>query len=312
MRRWFLLLALFSFFVSHCGRLAGDPTPFSDSEFRSRVRILTWNVSLRDFLRKERADTVRKHILNTLPDVVAFQEMTPEYYDMLRSDSEFSSMYRLIPATTAAIRGRLAMATRLPLRSHRYVKLPGRMGRYAQILEIELDPEDNGQAEQSPSSEGTDTDSKGPHILTVINLHLESYLQDGPIRARQLRFIAPLIRKPAVVLGDFNFGDGPEAGQEWKAVPPGYRDLWKEVHEDRPGLTWNQEENPLALRFKFDGERSRRLDYILLYESAWKLAGINLVGTEKVLQYQGEAIPPSDHYGVMAELLPIRNPDHTR
>ncbi|MCB1170657.1 MAG: endonuclease/exonuclease/phosphatase family protein [Leptospiraceae bacterium] len=314
MRHCFVIFVLFcSSFSSHCGRLAGDPSAVADLEARSSLRILTWNVSLRDFIRQERADTVRKHILNTLPHLVAFQEMTPEYYAMLESNPDFASRYRLVPSRPEAIRGRLAIATRLPLVSHRYAKLPGRMGRYAQIVEVEIEPagaaENNGQ---EPSRKERGTSSANPANLTVINLHLESYLQDGPIRARQLRFIAPLIRKPAIALGDFNFGDGAEARQERSALPPGYRDLWKERHGDRPGLTWNQEENPLALRFRFEGEKSRRLDYILLYESSWKLSNMTLVGTEKALQYQGEAIPPSDHYGLLAELLPPRSPDHTR
>lgn len=284
------------------------------------LRVMTWNVSLREFLREDRASQVKEHILKSLPHVVAFQEMTPEYYRILQSDPRFSEIYRLIPSHPQAMKGRLAVATRLPVVSNRAYPLPGRMGRYAQhtIFRIPLEAANaagpygrdrNGQAESRSSHEATEKrnhNEEGMKRLSIINLHLESYLEDGPIRARQLKAIRNLVQPPSIVLGDLNFGDGPEAALERGALPPGYRDVWKEKHGSVPGLTWDQERNPLSNLFKFEGEQSRRLDYILLYEDRWKIRDVRLIGTSPVLEYRGRPVPPSDHYSVMAELqLPV-------
>ena|GEM_PF-1563669 len=285
------------------------PSDSSGNESRPNVshlplRILTWNISLREFLREDRAREVRRVILESKADVIAFQEMTPEFYRLLSSDAKFSENYRLVPGNPAHVKGRLVLATRLNVVESRYIRLPGRMGRYAQKAVFQLE---GGQDEADSGSSKTPGDIA--IRFSIMNLHLESYLEDGAIRASQIRRIAPFIQAPALVLGDFNFGDGPEANLERQAIPEGYRDLWKERYKVDPGLTWNQEENPLSLMFKFDGEKSRRLDYILLFEESWRLHEIQMLGRRKVLEYRGKPIPPSDHYAVMADLIvPRSNP----
>lgn len=267
-----------------------EPPAISDpGEKGPSLRIITYNVSLREFLRTERARAVSQILVSSNADVIAFQEMTPEYYALLKSDTRFSETYRLIPGKAAWIKGRMVVASRLPVVSSRYYRLPGRMGRYAQRVEFRI--ESGGQ--NRPGNSRT---------FSLVNLHLESYLNDGPIRARQIRSISPLIKEPAIMLGDFNFGDEAKAEPERRSIPRGHRDLWREMHGQHPGLTWNQEENPLSLMFRFEGEESRRLDYIFLFEDSWKLQNVVLLGTEKVLKYRGKEIPPSDHYGVMADL----------
>ena len=292
----------------------------------TELKVMTWNISLREFLREDRVKEVRRIVLTSQADVVAFQEMTPEYYELLISDPAFSNTYRMVPGNPARIKGRLVFATRLPVVESRYIRLPGRMGRYAQktVFEVPVKkakadaraadyPESQKSGQPGKSQKPMQSDHPADQNLqdrkqstvrfTALNVHLESYLEDGPIRASQIRRVIPLIRAPALLLGDLNFGDGPEAAIERESLPSGYRDLWKERHGSNPGLTWNQEENPLSLMFRFDGEKSRRLDYILLFEKSWKLQEIEMLGQEKVLQYRGKPVPPSDHYAIFAHLI---------
>ncbi|MBU43076.1 MAG: hypothetical protein CMN76_07665 [Spirochaetaceae bacterium] len=314
---WRLLIAAFLLSFSTCTGPEAEVGPPPPSHSPGILRIMTWNVSLREFIRENRAREVIRAILVARPHIVAFQEMTPEYYRLLEKDPGFSAIYRLVPGKAAHIKGRLVIASRIPVISNRFYNLPGRMGRYAQQTEFYMElpstqsgtgsPSENAHSGSSSDSNargesGNPTDSQTIRFSTI-NLHLESYLQDGPIRARQLQSIRSRLQGPTIVLGDFNFGDGPEAITERNALPEGYRDLWKEKHGSRPGLTWNQEENPLSYWFRFEGEHSRRLDYILLYENSWQLGDVFLYGREKVLTYRGKEIPASDHYAVVADLL---------
>lgn len=248
---------------------------------------MTYNISIRDFMREERSRAVINEVLRHSPHVVAFQEMTPEYYDLLKKDKAFSLQYRLVPETEKAVRGKLVIALSSEIRDYadQHVKLPGRMGRYAQIMRFRFIPREMAEG----------------HLIQIVNLHLESYLEDGPIRVKQLKAIRPYLKKPSIILGDFNFGDGPEAKPEKEALPDGYQDSWQLIYGSKPGYTWNQEENPLSDLFKFDGEKSRRIDFILFNADEWLVEHVQLAGTKKVLKYKDEPIPPSDHYAVVAD-----------
>ena len=94
----------------------------------TELKVMTWNISLREFLREDRVKEVRRIVLTSQADVVAFQEMTPEYYELLISDPAFTNTYRMVPGNPARIKGRLVFATRLPVVESRYIRLPGRMG----------------------------------------------------------------------------------------------------------------------------------------------------------------------------------------
>ena len=120
----------------------------------------------------------------------------------------------------------------------------------------------------------------------------------GPIRARQLALIFKTLApfKSAIFLGDFNFGDGEEP--ETSQLNRGYTDLWLALQDGEPGFTWNIEKSEMARKGSFVGERSRRLDRILLRSKRYKPATIRIIGDQAV----APEIFPSDHFGLVATI----------
>ncbi|MCB1315428.1 MAG: endonuclease/exonuclease/phosphatase family protein [Leptospiraceae bacterium] len=273
-----------------------NQAPIKEHSQARTIGVVTYNVSLRSFLLDKRGPRIADMLSECNADVIALQEVTPEFFAILKHHPDIAARYTPYPADSRLIRGRLVTLSRLPVGHWQYHALPGRMGRVAQHL----------------------TFSTASGDVDFFNLHLESYLQDGPIRARQLLTLHGKYSEPAIITGDLNFGDGPEAAREHAAIPPGFQDAWRILEGDSPGYTWDQERNPLALRFRFEGEVSRRLDRILFRASDWLVASVDLIGTQPEFEMDGERIPPSDHYGVHAvftyesSAVSVNNPDQTR
>ncbi|MCW5805879.1 MAG: DUF504 domain-containing protein, partial [Deltaproteobacteria bacterium] len=112
------------------------------------------------------------------------------------------------------------------------------------------------------------------------------------VRAAQLDAVLDhLHRDPRawILCGDFNADP-----EEHAAVLGG--DCWSSLHPTDPGFTFDVERNPLAARASRRG-RSARYDRIhLVGSSGFGTVSCDLVGTT-----YGDA-PPSDHFGVVAEL----------
>ena len=101
-------------------------------------------------------------------------------------------------------------------------------------------------------------------------------------------------------MGDFNFGDGEK---EESVLPEhGFADLWKKLHPDEKGLTWNIEASEMARKGSFAGEASRRLDRIYLKGPAWQARSIRIIG-EKPITPGEKTLFPSDHFGLHAVLV---------
>ena len=139
--------------------------------------------------------------------------------------------------------------------------------------------------------------------ITVATTHAESFLEDGPTRAQQLEVIFGRLAGSgdALVLGDFNFGDGePEEAR----VPAEYVDLWRALRPDEPGFTWDIERSEMARVGSFPGEPSRRLDRIYLRSQRTRGRSIEIIGDQPVHPGRRELFP-SDHFGLAATLEPV-------
>lgn len=136
--------------------------------------------------------------------------------------------------------------------------------------------------------------------MDVATTHLESPLAEGPVRGRQLDAIFPRLKDAddAVFLGDFNFGD---AEPEEKRIDSAYVDLWKSLKANDPGYTWNIETSDMARKGSFPGEKSRRLDRILLRTPLWKAKGIRIIGDQPIPPGKKDLFP-SDHFGLVATI----------
>ncbi len=245
---------------------------------RRELVVVSWNVLADASEREVRLPALLDVLRAACPDVIAVQEVTPWFSAALAAAPWASDLKRVSGDADQPFPGGLALFTHLPLLRQQVVHLPTAMGRCGIVIEV-----------ASPG---------GPLSFAVV--HLDSYLEDGPMRARQLRTMATALqgREQVVFLGDFNFGDGAE---ETAALPAGLLDLWPTMHLNDPGFTWDIARSPMAKRGSFPGEHSRRLDRVLLRSAYWRPNAMNLLGSDPVAN-TGGLVFPSDHFGVRVVL----------
>ncbi len=245
----------------------------------SPLRVVTYNV-LADRMRvSERLPVLFDLLGGTRADIIALQEVTP-WIARLLFDNAWTAGYQVsdVGHGKNPDRGGQLMLSRHPIIRSRSIELPGRQRRTALFTSIDL---------------------AGEH-MQVATSHLESFLADGPTRAAQLDAIFTELRMPghAMVLGDFNFGDGE---REEGRVPAAFVDLWHELHPHRPGYTWNIEQSEMARVGSFPGEQSRRIDRILLRSDLYRGTAIDIIGNRPVHPDRHD-LYPSDHFGLAATL----------
>lgn len=243
------------------------------------LRVLTYNV-LADPLRvEERIPPLMSVLEKADADIIALQEVAPWFMQLLHQQPWVNAYHESKLDGARAYPGGQYILSRHPIRACWAEVLPGRQRRTALYADIII----------------------GPTAMRVATTHMESYLEDGPVRAAQLdRILARLqAAEHALFLGDLNFGDGePESSH----LSSSYEDIWLALRPDDKGFTWDMEESELARESAFPGEPSRRLDRILLRSKAWRGAAISIVGNQPVVPGKRDLFP-SDHFGLAAELV---------
>ena len=68
-----------------------------------------------------------------------------------------------------------------------------------------------------------------------------------------------------------------------------------------PGYTWNVEESAMARANSFPGEKSRRLDRVLVRSELWRPGAAELIG-DRAISAGPPALFPSDHFGLFAKM----------
>lgn len=245
---------------------------------RESLTLMTYNV-LADRVEEDQRVRALLDIMKAEdPDIIALQEVTPWFLSALRDDEWVQKTYRgsdIRPEEPAP--GGQYFLSKLPFRNPYYDVLPGRQRRIVVTIEVEIDG----------------------ITMMLATTHMESRLEDGPVRAEQLDAILELLADAdeAVVIGDLNFGDGED---EESHLDPKYVDLWKALDPDNPGYTWNIEASPMAKAGSFPGEPSRRLDRILIRSDRWRPAAVRIVGDQPVSE--NGALFPSDHFGLVGSV----------
>lgn len=243
------------------------------------LSLLTYNVLADADPADRRTSALLKLLGDSRADVIALQEVAPWFLARLQA----AAWVRPYHATTfggrvAAPGGQLVLS-RHPIERSLARMLPGPQRRTVVVAVIRLAP---------------------GRRVAVATAHMESFLEDGPVRARQLERIFALVAgyDGAVVLGDFNFGDGeqPETGR----LDRRYTDLWLALHPGEPGYTWDMERSIMARRGSFAGEQSRRLDRILVRLEGYRPSAVRIIGQWPV--QPGGEIFPSDHFGLVGTL----------
>lgn len=270
-----------------------SPAPAAPEAPRSTLTFLTYNVLGDPAAGAERFPRLLELIRETDADVVALQEVRPWSLELLWKEPWVRERYE---GTTAAgepfvARG-LYILSKLPIEDVAWKLLPSRQFRMVLVARLRVD----GRS------------------LAVGNVHLDSPLQSSRTRAKQLAVVFPMLEgaADAVLLGDFNFGDGEEP--ETARLDERYADVWLALRPGERGFTWNVEKSPMARAGSFRGEASRRLDRILLRSSHWRPKSVRIVGDEPVTidarrsgrqaerTVQGEVFP-SDHFGLVGTLV---------
>lgn len=244
------------------------------------LTVLAYNVLADDPSGVARYPALLRILDESDADLLALQEVTRAFEARLGREPWVRRKYGERPLDRAArSRNGQLILSRLPIESASSAPLPGRQGRDAALAVYRV----NGRR------------------LAVATTHMESALADGPVRAEQLDAIFRLLEgaDDAILLGDLNFGDGEEP--ETSRLDPRYADCWLALRPGDPGLTWNIERSDMARAGSFPGEKSRRIDRILLRSDRWRPASIRIVGDEPLVPGDTRVFP-SDHFGLEATL----------
>ena len=137
--------------------------------------------------------------------------------------------------------------------------------------------------------------------LAVAAVHLTSNHKVDALdkRREQLDVLTQWLTREAgdaLVLGDFNFGDGDE---NRRIAAAALKDAWQVVHPHHPGFTFDPVANPLAALNSRTGTAAR-YDRVLLYSPGRALAPIDITmfGDRPFADNEGQGLFPSDHFGL--------------
>lgn len=247
------------------------------AEDRTELRVLTYNVLADRVHLEKRLPALFQVIESSEADIIVLQEVAPWFADKLLSQP-WTRAYRWLQRDGKnVIAHEFLVLSKSPILSFHTAPLPGQQHRALFFAELEV----HGRK------------------IAVATCHLESLLEDGPIRADQLdaffQALAPY--EEAFFAGDFNFGDGEQP--DTAHLDKTFRDAWSELHPDKPGYTWDIELSEFARRESFPGEPSRRLDRILFKSTRWLPVSAAIIGN-KPLDGDRRRLFPSDHFGLLA------------
>ncbi|GAV85001.1 Exo_endo_phos domain-containing protein [Cephalotus follicularis] len=265
----------------------------------SSVKILSYNVWFREDLElrkrmKALGDLIELHS----PDIICFQEVTSDIYDIFRRSSWWKIYQCSISEQKAESMGYSCMQLiKLPVKSFRSIPFRNSiMGRELCITEVEV---------------------QGHKPLVVATSHLESPCPGPPKwdqmyskeRVDQAKEAINLLKSNANVIfgGDMNWDDkldGPFP------LLDGWIDAWVELRPGEIGWTYDTKSNQML-----SGNRTlqKRLDRFVCNLRDYKISEIDMIGKEAIpgLSYCKEKkmkteikmlelpVLPSDHYGLL-------------
>lgn len=224
---------------------------FSESKF------LTYNVWFDDTSGVSyRYQKIINFISTQDSDYVCLQEVTPTFYQILQK--KLSKKYHIYSNQVMKKNYGLVILSKREA-DVEMLKLPTRMGREALVLHDEH--------------------------YTLVNVHLESMMNDTFIREQQLLQIKEHTKHNTnlVICGDFNFGDEERENK----LLEGFTDTGKKTKEP----SFNISENRFARSTRFHNEPSRRLDRILIPLS-----------DNTLFSYKRIKLNSSDHYPIIVTI----------
>lgn len=245
---------------------------------RDELVLTTFNIWYDPYFATARWRAIGALLAGHEPDVMAFQEVTPEALDVLRAQPWIRDRYGCAAMTGSDVGNYgLLLLSRLPMSGVEYTRLPSRLDRGVLRAEVTI----------------------GARRIVVCCVHLDSGKTAARLRGRQLDRIVRSVRPAddAVLIGDFNM----RASEDWRIEPP-FTDVWPRLRPGEPGYTEDTTINSMRLDHK-GKQRHVRFDRVLLKGSAWSATEIDLLGTEPESR-EHPRVFPSDHFGVRCRLEP--------
>lgn len=243
------------------------------------LTLLTYNVAEFSDTNRVRIDRLIRLITDLEPDIIHLQEAQKQTLKQLRTNPTIRNQYNQFNEGTPQSLpiGGLLTLTKKALNAHRwaYLTFPSDMARGMLTVQINL--------------------CERPHDL--VNLHLESpdllFWRSQVLRAKQVEILKDWTKNhPALILaGDFNtFLDQ----QIEQSLDGQWSDIWKLLHGNEPGLTWDPKTNAMASWYGLIRFSGARLDRVLFRSDALLPTRITRLGVDTPDDL-------SDHYGLLAE-----------
>jgi tyrosyl-DNA phosphodiesterase 2 len=258
-----------------------EPAVHAAAEDLDELTLTTYNVWNDSKHAEERYLAIAELLSRRAPDVMVFQEITPDALDVFMAQKWMRDGY----SRAAVVGGEagdygLLLLSRLPITRATYTWLPTRQSRGFLRAEVAV----NGSR------------------TAICCIHLDSGKASSRLRGWQLRRIVRALRawENAVVLGDFNMRD-----DENLRIAAPYCDVWPVLRPDEDGFTEDTSINLMRYDMK-DKHRHVRFDRVLVKGTRWSPASIELLGTEPIADDLPRVFP-SDHFGVECRLT-SRNP----
>ena len=266
----------------------------------SRFRVVTWNVWFDDLRKGVRQEALMLQTLEQRPDAICLQEVTASFQETLMASSKLMALYNVSPNV---IRG------------------------YGTLILVRRDwgPVEWQELTDVPTDQGRTIVVAAFRDIVLATVHLES-LDSQLYRRAQLerwaRFHNNTAKKSRLLIlcGDYNFDDLNHWGW-WiqsrrtpsiplengvlKEVLPSYSDVWSLLRGKERGLTFDGRRNP---NVRTRGEQMR-YDRILASSptQTWQPTAINILGVDPI---DDTGIRPSDHYGLVADFVPVAEAEH--
>jgi endonuclease/exonuclease/phosphatase family metal-dependent hydrolase len=227
----------------------------------SKLKTFTCSALALKCDKDNRAENLIRIIKNNSPDLILLQEAGVSFRNKLKHSIPNAYLFY-------SEKSGLAIFSKFKLSNNVFVPFPSYMNRGMLFSKIHIANQD----------------------ICITNIHLESLLDDTESRKTQLSIIFKKLYSCdiSILAGDFNFSDSAE---EQTKIPPTFHDSWLKKNQ-KPGFTYNIENNLLAQRNALYGEKSRRLDRIYYTGKHFSINSISLLGTKQPV--------PSDHYGLIA------------
>jgi len=248
---------------------------------KKEFTIISWNIWFGLRNRETRMLELGKVVRQYDPDLIAFQEVTPELLKMLLSQKWLREYFITDNEGRTLDSYGNVIFSKVKFFELSITALESRMGRKAILSTLLV---------------------TGSIPITFGTFHLESHLEDVPYRASQLNAFRGLTQHcPNVILvGDTNF----TSDQELMTLGPRFKDTWHELYQSNPmeaiknpGLTFDTSANDMARNERSD-LKQLRLDRCLYTHETIQPVEMKILGQSPYSP--NEWI--SDHFGIMMKL----------